>query len=176
MNDLLKNILRELNVELPEEFDANFTRKAFFDQPWEKRKLEAGRGTLMIVSGRLRRSPRCRIMGSALVFTSDAAYFNLHNNGGRVPVTPKMRKYFWAMYYQNGGGIKGKTPTARALVWRSLALTRKRQFTIPRRRMIGDHPRVGEIVKQTTQRQIESWAKKVLDPTLERIGKNLNFK
>lgn len=33
-----KNIISDLRVELAEEFDKNFTRKAFFTDKWKKRR------------------------------------------------------------------------------------------------------------------------------------------
>lgn len=32
-NDFLNNVMRDLKVELDDEFDRNFERKAFFDRP-----------------------------------------------------------------------------------------------------------------------------------------------
>ena len=48
-------ILQDLRVELSEEFDRNFERKAFFGKRWKPRRTE-GRGSLLIVTGTLRRS------------------------------------------------------------------------------------------------------------------------
>lgn len=102
MTDLMQTILSGLRVELLEEFGENFRRKAFFDRPWPERKMPAGRGTLLWVTGRMRRSLACHIVRrSALFFSSDTPYFSIHNRGGTVPVTPAMRRYFWAMYYRN---------------------------------------------------------------------------
>ena len=35
---LKKNIISDMRVELAEEFDKNFTRKAFFTDKWKKRR------------------------------------------------------------------------------------------------------------------------------------------
>lgn len=101
MNELVKNILSDLRVEVLDEFNRNFTRKAFFDQPWPARKMDTGRGTLLVVSGAMRRSLRCTAARGSLYFSSELPYFSIHNRGGKVPVTPAMRRYFWAMYYRN---------------------------------------------------------------------------
>ena len=45
MDDLFKRVLTDLKVELTEEFDRNFERKAFFTKRWKGRKLD-GRGSL----------------------------------------------------------------------------------------------------------------------------------
>lgn len=145
MSDLKKNILSDLKVELLDEFDQNFTRKAFFDQPWPERSHTGGRGSLMQVTGRGRRSIRGSVNANGVRFSSDTPYMGLHNAGGKVKVTPHMRKFFWAMYYKNGG--KGKKPRSAALYWRGLALTKKSAITIPKRQVIGDHPRVQQAVR-----------------------------
>ena len=36
--DLKHKILNDLRVELSDEFDRNFQRKAFFDRPWPPRR------------------------------------------------------------------------------------------------------------------------------------------
>lgn len=174
MTDLMRNILSDLRVELLDEFDRNFERKAFFDRPWPKRKMPAGRGTLLLVTGRMRRSLRCTAARDSLYFSSDTPYFSLHNRGGTVTVTPAMRRYFWAMYYQNAPakGSSGKrvaAKTATAAYYRSLALTKKKQFTIPRRQVVGDHPAVGRIVGDACERNVREWVAKNIDPKFAKI-------
>lgn len=164
MTDLLKNILSDLRVETLDEFDRNFTRKAFFNKPWPERKAPGGRGTLLAVTGRMRRSLRCRVSGGALLFFSDAAYFGLHNRGGTVPVTTGMRRYFWAMYYKYGGGKKGKAPHPIAEYYKALALTRKSEFTIPRRQIVGSHPKIDRLVEKTCTRNVREWIARNIDP------------
>ncbi len=55
---------------------------------------------------------------SKVVVESDTAYSEIHNNGGYIVVTPQMKKYFWAKYYEFTGGIKrtkkGKVSQAKA--------------------------------------------------------------
>lgn len=43
---------------------------------------------------------------SKIVVESDTAYSEIQNNGGYIVVTPQMKKYFWAKYYEFTGGIK----------------------------------------------------------------------
>ena len=160
MSTVLKQILSGIRVELAEEYDRNFERKAFFDQPWEQRRIAHNRGTLMALTGRLRRSYMASDFPGGIKFSSDTPYASIHHTGGSIPVTPKMRKYFWAMYYKSGGRGKKGTPTAQAQAWRSLALTRKSTFTIPRRQVIGNHPKVDAIVGRVAAQEIERWADK----------------
>ncbi len=170
MNDLLKNILSDLRVETLDEFDRNFTRKAFFNRPWPERRAPGGRGSLLVVTGRMRRSLRCRVSGGSLSFYSDAAYFSLHNRGGTVPVTTGMRRYFWAMYYKYGGGKKRKQPNPLAAYYRSLALTRQSAFTIPRRQVVGSHPKIDRLVRDTCARNLREWVARNIDPKYQNFN------
>jgi len=43
-----KTILKDLKVELTEEFDRNFERKAFFNEAWQPTKWANHKGSLMI--------------------------------------------------------------------------------------------------------------------------------
>ena len=95
---LFRKILSDLRVEVLDEFNQNFTRKAFFDRPWPARKMDTGRGTLLVVSGAMRRSLRCTAARGSLYFSSELPYFSIHNRGGKVPVTPAMRRYFWGSW------------------------------------------------------------------------------
>ena len=54
MTDIKRKILNDLRVELSDEFDRNFQRKAFFDKSWPPRKMN-GKGSLLMVTGKLRR-------------------------------------------------------------------------------------------------------------------------
>ena len=73
MTDLKRKILNDLRVELSEEFDRNFQRKAFFDRPWPPRKMN-GKGSLLMVTGKLRRSIRCRVDAVSVVWETSERY------------------------------------------------------------------------------------------------------
>jgi len=154
------NVLKDLKVELKDEFDRNFQRKAFFDKAWPKNKLINQRGSMMMRNGHLRNSIESRIQGDKIIFSSSLPYASIHNEGGEITVTPKMKSYFWAMYYKTSGGMsKRKDGTAsrnqrnqrlsiEAMQWKNLALMKVGQkLTIPERKFIGHHPQVNKMVK-----------------------------
>jgi len=66
-----------------------------------------------------------------VVVSAAAKHASIHNEGGMVniPVTKKMRKFFWAMYY--------KTKKEK---WKGMALTSKTHFSfkMPKRQFMGD--------------------------------------
>ena len=96
------NVLKDLKVELKDEFDRNFQRKAFFDKAWPKNKLINQRGSMMMRNGHLRNSIESRIQGDKIIFSSSLPYASIHNEGGEITVTPKMKSYSlkkWATIY-----------------------------------------------------------------------------
>jgi len=160
INDLEKKIVNDLAVELADEFDRNFERKAFFTEKWPTTKINNSRGSLMNRSGNLRRSIKYSVRDGMIVFSSSLPYASIHNEGGEITVTAQMKKYFWAMYYRAMGGITTKKDggessskkniklTGEAAKWRGMALMKIGQkIKVEKRQMVGDHPQVAKIVK-----------------------------
>lgn len=159
MNNFLKNLLTDIKVELAQEFDRNFERKGFFDQKWPQTKLRNHRGSLMMRSGKLRRSISAKVGGNAITFSSNMPYAAIHNEGGEITVTAKMKRYFWAMHYKAGGaispssggrGARNQRLSGEAAQWKALALMKVgTKMKIQQRQFIGHHPRVDQVIKQT---------------------------
>ena len=130
-------ILSDIRVELKEEFDKNFVRKAFFSKKWIDR-LSEGKGTLMNVTGKLRRSIRSELSGSSVIFSSSEVYAAIHNEGGTIIVTNKMKKYFWAQYKKTGN-----------LQFKYMALKKVgSRIRIPQRQFIGNDDQVSQTINR----------------------------
>lgn len=181
MNDELKmRILKDIRVELLDEFDQNFNRKGFFDQPWERRQYRHGRGSLMAVTNKLRRSYRGVIQSSGVSFTSDHPGALMHHKGGKIRITPRMRRFFWAQHYKYAGQMSqtksGKASnsqhnqvlTDQALYWRNMALHKDEHITIPQRKVVGDHPTVRKVIKTAANEAIADYVQKKLLPILKK--------
>lgn len=82
MDNFIKNLLNDVKIELKDEFDKNFIRKAFFDKKWKETKLQNSKGSLMMRTGKLRKSIQAKISGNAIVFSSSLPYASLQNEGG----------------------------------------------------------------------------------------------
>lgn len=67
-NELKNDILNDMRVELSDEFDRNFERKAFFTEKWKPRAHDYPRGSLLIVTGAMRRSTQGRGEGNGSAF------------------------------------------------------------------------------------------------------------
>ena len=136
MDNLIQKILNDIRVELTDEFDRNFSRKAFFDHPWPPRKMN-GKGSLLIVTGKLRRSIRSRVDAGSVTWETSEPYAAIHNYGGHITVTAKMKRFFWYKY----GATKDDS-------WKYMALMKVgSKIHIPQRQFIGDHPQVRKAVE-----------------------------
>lgn len=151
MNTLLRNILNDIRVELTDEFDKNFARRAFFKKRWPERRFP-NRGTLMVATGRLRRSIRSRVTADSVVFTSSEPYAAIHNDGGTIRVTAKMKRFFWARYKQTKNEM-----------YKGLALKKVgSEITIPQRQFIGDSPEVKAAVERIAKRNVHEYVSQML--------------
>ena len=177
MDDLNKRILTDLKVELTEEFDRNFERKAFFSKPWKPRKQD-GRGTLMLQTGKLRRSIRSKINKDSVSWATSEPYAAIHNNGGTITVTAKMKRFFWAKYYELAGKVKYKKDgstsrtslkvSKQAEFYHNLALMKVgTKIKIPQRQFLGDAPEIHQTVDKICQKQFQE-IKKQLYSTLKK--------
>lgn len=121
-------ILNDIRVELTEEFDKNFSRKAFFTDKWKKRKNPNANGSLLQVTGTLRRSIQSSVTDNGVRFTSNVPYAAIHNEGlqSRKPVKAHQRRQY------------GKTVQVKA---------HTRRFNMPQRQFVGDGKRTREIIK-----------------------------
>jgi len=193
-NDLtntMHDLLEYVAVECADEFDRNFEREAFFDTAWKKRQFnpDEGRGTLT-KSGKLRRSIRYTVIGTATIeFHSNKPYAMIHNQGGNIEVTAKMKRFAWAQYYKAGGTAdknkhhervhyNRKLKTAAVSVninqarrfnnasklqqrWKNIALMKVGdKIKIPKRQFIGEHDSLNVLIDSVVTKHIEAlWNK-----------------
>lgn len=157
----MRQILRDVRVELDDAFDRNFERQAFFSETWARGKHPSKGGRHMLVdSGALRRSIHGRISGGSITWESTLPYAAIHNEGGEIVVTAKMKRFFWAKYYEANQGM-GKRKDgqlrrnkqnarlgAEAEFWKRMALMKVgNTIVIPKRQFIGAAPEVERIVE-----------------------------
>ena len=144
--------LKDVGTEIGEEFDRNFEREAFFNEHWARRKFsdDGSRGLLMR-TGELRRSIRSETTGHSVIFSSDLEYAAIHNSGGTITVTGKMKGYFWDMYRMLTDNYK-REPTEEALFCKRMAMKRAgSKIVMPRRQFIGMHPEVERIIREIAE-------------------------
>lgn len=181
VNRLVRETLKDIRTEALDEFDRNFEREAFFNQKWARRKYhdDESRG-LLIQTGNLRRSITGRVTDrNSVVIETTQPYARIHNEGGTVTVTRKMKGYFWYRYQTVTGGRspdgfsnnlqrkKNGTPrnnrrnrelTAEAEFYRAMALKKVgSKITIPKRQFIGNHPELEKLLKEIVQNNAKNF-------------------
>jgi phage gpG-like protein len=171
MNTVIKRILRDIQVELRDEFDKNFERQGFFTEKWARRKspMRPG-GATLINTGQLRRSIQSRVKDNSIVFQSTLPYASLHNDGGAIKVTSKMKKYFWYRYYECTGSFgrrKDGSPrkdkrtvqlSTEAEFWKFMALMKEGStIRIPKRQFLGASPEVEQVVREIIEDNITEY-------------------
>lgn len=181
---LIRLTLKDISVELGDEFDRNFEREAFFNEKWARRKFndDESRG-LLSREGTLRRTIKdeASVTDRSVIFTSSVPYAAIHNEGGTITVTRKMKKYFWYRYMlimgskrsrpdkskfteklqrKKSGELrdnqKNRELTEEAKFCKIMALKKVgSKIVIPKRRFIGMHPEVERIIREITDTNIK---------------------
>jgi phage gpG-like protein len=113
----------------------------------------------------------------SVVISNDLPYAAIHNKGGTisVSVTPKMKRYAWAKYYETSGkksdttGKKSRkskatqaADAAQAAMWKRLALTKKTslQIHIPQRQFMGDSKELREKISRRIDEELKNLLEK----------------
>lgn len=95
-------------------------------------KIRSG-SSLLINRGALRRDLNMRTSARKVAITSNMPYSKIQNDGGTIPITSQMRKFFWAMYKESKDDF-----------WKGMALTSKTQLTIKPRPFLYDTPELAQ--------------------------------
>jgi phage gpG-like protein len=127
----------------------NFEKQGFMDaslEPWQERAIDDSPGRAILTQSAALRDSFKLVSSSTkqVVVGSDSKYAKIHNEGGivHIPITKKMRKYFWYKYYtiaDKNGNIRSGS-ASEASMYKAIALSKKTHLTIkmPKRQMIGD--------------------------------------
>lgn len=168
---IVARILKDIRVEMTDEFDRNFERQAFFSEAWERRKSPTRPGgTILVDTGALRRSIGSRTTENSITFYTDLPYAEIHNDGGEIVVTKKMKRFFWAKYYEATGAFGRKKDgtkrndkrtnqlTGEAEFWKFMALKKAgTTIRIPRRRFLGTSPEVEQAVREIVEENMTEY-------------------
>lgn len=170
LSNVIGRILRDIAVELGDEFDKNFEREGFFSERWQRRKSPVGKGGVLTASGQLRRGIKSRATGDSITFYSDLPYAAIHNEGGEIKVTRKMKAFFWHKYYEatdSFGRRKDGTPrkdkrtlqlSTEAEFWKALALMKSgASIKIPKRQFLGASPEVEQAVREIIEEELSKY-------------------
>lgn len=97
---------------------APFTQQSYADKGYELNPtLER--------TGQLRRAVDVSVISNtSIAIANPLPYARIHQEGGKIPITDRMRRYFWFRYYDSEG--EGEQ-------WRNFALTKKTVINMPAR-------------------------------------------
>lgn len=168
----MRRILQDIRVKLGDEFDRNFERQAFFSEAWQRRKspLRNEGRAILTDTGALRRSIGSRTTENSITFYTDLPYAAIHNDGGEIKVTKRMKRYFWHKYHEasgsfgrrKDGGLRKDKRTLRltteAEFWKFMALKKEGStIRIPRRQFLGTSPEVERAVREIVEENLTDY-------------------
>lgn len=148
--NIYDDILRDARVKLTEMFNNNFREQGFFGRKWVATKVSKvnrrGAGSILIVTGAMRRSIRSMVHGMAVVFTSNLPYTALHNEGANFSVTVRA--------HSRTNRKTGNTTTVRS---------HTRQMNMPQRQFIGDHEKVQQALGDIVNKNLQEFSQRLAD-------------
>lgn len=148
--NIYDDILRDARVKLTEMFNQNFRKQGFFGQKWVATKVsktnKRGTGSILIVTGAMRRSICSVVRGMAVVFSSHLPYTALHNEGGNFSVTVRS--------HSRTNRKTGNTYAVRS---------HSRQMSMPQRQFIGDHEKVQEALGDIINKNLQRFSQRLAD-------------
>lgn len=168
---IVKRILKDIRIELGDEFDRNFERQAFFSEAWARRRSPIRPGRAILTdTGQLRRSVRSKTTENSITFYTDLPYAAIHNEGGEIQVTAKMKRFFWHKYYEATGSFGRKKNgekrndkrtrqlTTEAEFWKFMALKKEgTTIKIPKRQFLGKSPEVETAVREIVEENMNEY-------------------
>ena len=153
----------------------NFREGGFYGREWKDTK----RRTIGFADADGRYSPllsrQNHLMSSTdyvpgngrVTIQNKVEYAQIHNEGGHIPVTVKMKRFFWAKYYSAGAnsqlyGGKNKQKAdafaGESGFWKGMALKKVgSMIRIPRRQFLGDSPQVEKIIEDITKKELQNY-------------------
>lgn len=125
-----------IGIEAVKHFKNNFQEEGFDGKKWASRKSKRLGSTngqkILTKSSELSESIDYRVEGSTIIIFSDKPYAKIHNEGGKIAVTDKMKKFFW---FKNKEA-KDAGDLEVANMYKAMALSK--EITIEQRQFIGD--------------------------------------
>lgn len=171
LQNFTNKLIEQIATDLTDAFDSNFDTESFFGAKWKKRNSGFEKHKILSKRGGsgLRGSFNPVIGNQTIQWKSSLPYASIHNEGGEIKVTAKMKSFFWRMYYKASGGVvqsvktKEAANTARnkklqgeAAKWRAMALLKVGTvLKIEQRQFIGWHPQVDVRIKEVVNYNLE---------------------
>ncbi|WP_339680020.1 hypothetical protein [Cyclobacterium marinum] len=141
----------------------NFESESYEGVPWPERKEPDSSRALLVGErgGAGRRSIRVTSRSKKQVtIGTDLDYMIAHNEGARISmdITPKMRRFFWAMHFQYEVNQDGtlKVPEDK-VKWKWMALKKGRiTFNMPQRQFLGPSKELDLKISEAIEQRLKT--------------------
>jgi phage gpG-like protein len=166
-DSFLKNILTDVKVKAAELYDSSFETKSFFGNLWPASKHPKNHGSTLLRTSQLRNSINYNITNNTIIISSPLPYASIHNNGGTIIVTAKMKAFFWWQYKQVTGSYTTKKDGSKSNNKRNVKLTAEAEMykamallpigykiIIKQRQYIGPHPVIDTAIETIVTRNV----------------------
>lgn len=157
----------------------NFREGGFYGRKWKDTKrrtigfdgADGQYGPLLSRQDHLMSSTDYIPGNGRVTIRNPVEYAQIHNEGGQIPVTVKMKRFFWAKYYETGLSSqlfesgKGKRSKQKseafageAGFWKGMALKKVGSMVrIPQRQFLGDSQQVEKIIEDITEKELKNY-------------------
>ena len=157
-----------------------FSDSTFNGRAWQepyRRKLsfkgaQASYKTLLSGTNHLRDVTYFKPEPGKVYIRNQVDYAQIHNEGGSIKVTAKMKRYFWYRYSaakgarltKKRGGLRktkgNEALTREALFWRNMALKREGSLIrMPRRHFFGPDANMSKEIRKIIERELQLFVK-----------------
>lgn len=114
---------------------------------WKDRQHRKG-GNVLVKTGILQKDIQKKIVSFLRIVVGTTSitseYAEIHNQGGKIRITEKMRRYFWARYDDTKDDY-----------WKNLALHKGTSITIPKREYIGDSDKLSKKNELSLRKELD---------------------
>jgi len=133
---LAGDVKEVIGTEAVKHFKNNFVEEGFDGTKWDARKTKV-KLQKKILTGQgsgdhLSDSIDYEVNGNSIIIHTDRIYAEIHNEGGEITVTPKMKAFFWAKHHE--AKEAGDSDLADQYKWMALAKVIK----IKQRKFMGE--------------------------------------
>jgi len=155
--------------------NGNFRAQGHQGATFKRWKQNTRNGTVLVGRGHLRSATYYTTENGMALIKNTMPYSKIHNEGGEIPITNKMRRFFWAMYYKEKGSMSRTTSgkirnnkrnrriTEISNIWKNMALTKKTKLTIPQRQFAPMSNENNPVLNRAVLRKIEQELQRIFN-------------
>ena len=169
LEDLKKLYMRTLPVKVGRAVQGsvreNFRQGSFYGgERWQTplrvtlgfRGAPGQRGPLLSGSNHLMMNTDYQALPGRVIIFNNEVYAATQNDGEDIPVTERMKRFFWAKHIEEKKGLGANSPEAE--FWKRMALKKPgSKITIPQRHFLGPGPAVDKLVNDLINKELQEF-------------------